>query len=152
MPVSVIQNASFGNSGIVTANGIKFPATKVPSADANVLDDYEEGTWTPIIISTNGSLTSYTVQTATYTKIGRAVTVNMQFFIANNGTGAGRLQTSSLPFAASTQFSGAGREGNAVGFMVMTTCNSTDMLMWRTDNSYPGGTNYSINVTCTYFI
>jgi hypothetical protein len=26
-------------------NGITFPATQVPSADANTLDDYEEGTW-----------------------------------------------------------------------------------------------------------
>jgi hypothetical protein len=28
-------------------NGITFPATQVASADANTLDDYEEGTWTP---------------------------------------------------------------------------------------------------------
>jgi hypothetical protein len=27
-------------------NGITFPATQVASADANTLDDYEEGTWT----------------------------------------------------------------------------------------------------------
>jgi hypothetical protein len=34
--------------------GIPFPAVQVPSAGVNVLDDYEEGTWTPTIISSGG--------------------------------------------------------------------------------------------------
>lgn len=31
------------------AQGLPFPVNKVPSTDANTLDDYEEGTWTPIL-------------------------------------------------------------------------------------------------------
>ena len=49
-------------------NGIAFPATQSASADANTLDDYEEGTWTATVSA--GSIAS---QNCTYTKIGRAV-------------------------------------------------------------------------------
>lgn len=51
---------------------IGFPATQVPSSDANTLDDYEEGTWTPVD-SSGGTLTFAGVG-ATYEKIGRQVT------------------------------------------------------------------------------
>lgn len=102
MPVSVIENASFGNSGIVTANGIKFPATQVASADANVLDDYEEGTWTPVVSAgaINGANKVYTGR---YTKIGRVVTV---MFSANstdqNLQVTSYVEFSGLPFTPST--------------------------------------------------
>ena len=49
--------------------GIQFPATQAASADANNLDDYEEGTWTPTDAS-GGGLT-LTTPTGTYEKIGR---------------------------------------------------------------------------------
>jgi hypothetical protein len=139
-----------------TLNGITFPATQVPSANANTLDDYEEGTWTPVVTAATGSITSYTVQSATYTKIGRSVTVNVQFTITNNGTGAFRIDiNNSLPFSTLTSpdvaFHGAGRENSAVGFMVMVQCSGLTMRLWKTDNTYPGGTNYVLFATCTYF-
>ncbi len=41
--------ANLNVNGLLTAKqGIKFPAVQVPSADPNTLDDYEEGTWTPV--------------------------------------------------------------------------------------------------------
>ena len=55
-------------------NGITFPATQVASADANTLDDYEEGTFTPnqgAGLTVVGSFSS----SGQYTKIGRVVTV-----------------------------------------------------------------------------
>jgi hypothetical protein len=55
-----------------TFNGIAFPATQSASSDANTLDDYEEGTWTPNDAS--GASLSFTGIVATYTKIGRQVT------------------------------------------------------------------------------
>ena len=42
-----IDNLTSGKT--VPTNGVQFPATQVASADANCLDDYEEGTWTPSI-------------------------------------------------------------------------------------------------------
>lgn len=57
-----------------TAGQIKFPATQNSSADANTLDDYEEGTWTPID-SSGGSL-SFTNPEGFYTKNGNVVTAS----------------------------------------------------------------------------
>jgi hypothetical protein len=99
MPISVIENASFGNSGIVTANGIKFPATQVASADANVLDDYEEGTWTPTAYgsSTTGT-TTYNDRAGFYTKVGNQVTAS--FYIDWSAlTGTGALRLGGIPFS-----------------------------------------------------
>ena len=53
----------------LTGGQIAFPATAVPSADANTLDDYEEGTWT----ATYDDKTD----TGNYTKIGKLVYVNV---------------------------------------------------------------------------
>ncbi len=80
-------------------NGVTFPATQVPSADANTLDDYEEGTWTPTITSGMSSV-SYSNQLGTYTKIGRQV--NFQFLVAvTGGTRNVNRIFISLPFSAS---------------------------------------------------
>jgi hypothetical protein len=102
MPVSVIENASFGNSGIVTANGIKFPATQVASADANVLDDYEEGTWTPTAYGqASTGTTTYGTRTAFYTKIGNQVTASF-YMVVTGMTGTGVLNLGGLPFTSSS--------------------------------------------------
>ena len=74
--------------------GIAFPATQVPSSNANTLDDYEEGTWTPTFA---GWTTAPTVFYATYTKIGRAVTINLY---ATGGVVA-YSNISGLPFTSS---------------------------------------------------
>jgi hypothetical protein len=60
--------------------GVTFPATQVPCSDANTLDDYEEGTWTP----TNPN--AITVGSATYTKVGRLVTCHFDITAGASGT------------------------------------------------------------------
>jgi len=55
-----------------SGSGITFPATQSTSSDANTLDDYEEGTWTP----TQGSgltVVGTFSSAGNYTKIGRMV-------------------------------------------------------------------------------
>ena len=90
---------------------IQFPATQVASSNANTLDDYEEGTWTPAFrgSSTAGSYTlSVNSGGATYTKIGRQVTVNAAFNITAVGSaGTGYAQVTGLPFTNAGQFSGS---------------------------------------------
>lgn len=77
------------------AGQIKFPATQNPSSDANTLDDYEEGSWTPSL----GGTATYTVQSAIYTKIGNFVFVRGQ--ISVNAIGSGNTGIfSGLPFAS----------------------------------------------------
>ena len=56
--------------------GISFPATQSASTDANTLDDYEEGTWTPTDAS--GASLSFTTASCRYTKIGRLVAIQGQ--------------------------------------------------------------------------
>lgn len=86
------------------AGQIKFPATANPSADANTLDDYEEGTWTPsVTFTTPGDLAVvYAARSAAYTKIGRQVFLN--FLIATSSfthtTASGSLLITGLPFAS----------------------------------------------------
>jgi hypothetical protein len=73
--------------------GITFPATQSASSDANTLDDYEEGTWTPSI----GGTATYNAQAGTYTKIGNVVTVAFDIYILLKGTGSATT-VSGLPF------------------------------------------------------
>jgi len=72
----------------------------IASANPEVLDAYEEGTWTPTLV---GSTTagSYTVSTASakYTRIGQQVTVTAGMVITINSAGTGFLKFSGLPFA-----------------------------------------------------
>ena len=57
----------------LTGGQITFPATQSASSDANTLDDYEEGNWTP----RNSSATALSINnTATYIKIGKIMNWN----------------------------------------------------------------------------
>ena len=82
--------------------GINFPDTQVASADANTLDDYEEGTFTPIVDqawphTTNGM--GHATQFGHYTKIGNRVFFNLRVILNGNGD-AGNVNVSirGLPF------------------------------------------------------
>jgi hypothetical protein len=90
--------------GTTTADGIgvAFPTTQVASSDANCLDDYEEGTFTPTV---GGSISNgtavYTKQIGLYTKIGRIVQI--QIFVEwNTGTATGTQTVIGLPFTSNS--------------------------------------------------
>jgi hypothetical protein len=74
------------------------------TAAANALDDYEEGTWTPVFAdaTTGGNVSATSATAAIYTKIGNLVTV--QFYVLNvstTGMTAGNiLYIRGLPFTA----------------------------------------------------
>jgi len=72
--------------GSTTANGIgiTFPATQSASSNANTLDDYEEGTWTPTL----GGTATYSVQSGRYTKIGGLVHVSINLVVNSIGSGS----------------------------------------------------------------
>jgi len=100
-------NLVIGTSG----KGIDFSATS-GSGTSELLDDYEEGTFTPQVYYNNGSDQSftftpgggYTAQTGVYTKIGDTVLVRIR--IKTNGLSGGsssdEVRISGLPFAASS--------------------------------------------------
>jgi hypothetical protein len=94
----------------VATNHVLFPATQVPSADPNALDDYEEGTWTPVLtFATPGDLAiTYAAQSGAYTKIGRLVVLDFTVTTSafTHTTASGNLTMTGAPFAAATQLFG----------------------------------------------
>jgi hypothetical protein len=89
--------------GTTTANGIgiTFPATQSASSDANTLDDYEEGTWTPTLTTAGTAPTGigYSFRGATYTKIGNTVICKFGFKLnAVSSVGTGEITVIGLPF------------------------------------------------------
>ncbi len=99
----VLQGAGTGaiTASLVPAvNGIKFPATQVDSGDVNTLDDYEEGTFTPVLGgATSESGQTYSTQQGNYVKIGSLVHVGIYMQFSNKGTITGNLVVKGLPFA-----------------------------------------------------
>jgi hypothetical protein len=89
-------------SNLITASGgIKFPATQVVSDDANTLDDYEEGTFTPTISVGVGSIT-YSSQQGKYTKIGNVVYLRVNISLSAGTASGGHLTIAGLPFTVGT--------------------------------------------------
>ena len=82
----------------VDSDGLKF---NTDTAAANALDDYEEGTFTPTVAQ-GGSVSSYTLQRGSYTKIGDFVHCQIDLYI--NGTGDGNaVRFGGLPFTSVNQ-------------------------------------------------
>ena len=107
-----VGNATPSASGA----GITFPATQSASTDANTLDDYEEGTWTPNQgAGLTGTLSS---STGTYTKIGRQVYITAVYNGTTLAFTANTVISSNLPFSL------AGISG-AFNFGVATNANFT---------------------------
>ena len=107
--LSAIQSFTAANTWTATGNnfdeilavdkGLQFPATQVASTGANVLDDYEEGIFTPIFGgsgTTSGQV--YTTQIGRYVKIGKIVHAAGRVQLSTKGTITGDIQIKSLPF------------------------------------------------------
>jgi hypothetical protein len=95
-------NAS-GNLAFPNGQGIDFSASAGGGATSSVLDDYEEGTWTPAFTSTGGGETiSYSSSSATYTKIGNRVICNFDFTVNTVSGGSGNTRLTGLPFTSSS--------------------------------------------------
>ena len=94
-----------GNLVIGTAGkGIDFSATTSGSGTmtSELLADYEEGTWTPIVGGAGGeSGQTYGYQSATYTKVGDSVTARFDVRVAAKGTITGNVVIKGLPFVVS---------------------------------------------------
>ena len=97
-----VNSISVGNATPTTSGaGITFPATQSASSDANTLDDYEEGSWTPVLTSTGTAPTgvSYSFRGGWYRKIGSMVVAGFGFSLSSKGTGAtGNIRITGLPF------------------------------------------------------
>jgi hypothetical protein len=103
--LSVTTGAAVGGA-TAGAGGLAFPATAVAVADANTLDDYEEGTWTPTLERTGSSYVfgnnDAGYRTGRYVKIGNMVYCWFAISIITVTTqGSSYNQISGLPFSSS---------------------------------------------------
>jgi hypothetical protein len=150
--LQVLNAIGVGNTAPTTSGaGITFPATQSASSNANTLDDYEEGTFTPTLSSGfSVAPTSYSQQTGTYVKIGRVV----YFLISINPNGATANATTyslgGLPFTV-----------GAVGFASVTyqiSANTntgdsyhvpalgTDVLVYKNDGNARNGNDAGVDI------
>ena len=97
-----------GATPSTSGSGITFPATQSASTNANTLDDYEEGDWTPVIQGAGGNPTvTYDSQVGKYTKIGNIVYVTGYIQTSARTGGSGDMRIAGLPFAVpSASFQG----------------------------------------------
>ena len=80
--------------GNVYATAINLGGT----GSANKLNDYEIGTWTPVVTTDSGTIGSVSGQSGRYIKVGKLVQLFYQFNLTNLGTGSGTLIVSGKPF------------------------------------------------------
>jgi len=100
-------NLTVGTGDLIigtSGKGIDFSASGGPSPGtqtSELLDDYEEGTWTPNYVPASGSITVDTNNDLmTYTKIGRFVWLTGASNISSVSSPSGTLQIDGAPFAA----------------------------------------------------
>lgn len=80
---------------IVAGGGMYLGGT----AAANLLDDYEEGTFTPTVTAATGSGATYTFNRGRYTKVGNKVFFEIYMALTGKGTLSGDLSIAGLPFS-----------------------------------------------------
>ena len=139
--VTVENNLTVTNGNFIvgtSGKGIDFSATANSSGTmtSELLSDYEEGTWTPTYVTTGTNFAALTmdVVSATYTKIGRQVTVR-GFIMTDNVdvTGAtGSVFISGLPF--SLPAGDAARTSGCIGTALNWT-NAPDRVMTLSSTS-----------------
>ena len=154
-----------GNIVVPSGNGIDFSATAdgTGSNQNELLDDYEEGLWTPVLRfggSTSG-ITYSSIRGGSYTKIGRQVTVHFGFNLTDKGSASGDASIAGLPFNPISSIAGTSIEANGIsGFwntvngttnisnIVFIAHDSNDVLDIRFTSGPQDQTN---NMTNTHF-
>jgi hypothetical protein len=124
------------------------------TGSANKLDDYEEGTWT--ITSENAGVSNpSTVRGKLYTKIGRLVTVSIEFVVPSNSV-ASQAIFGGLPFASSnlnTYRDVGSAEGHSSATFSYILSNTSNFYIYGADFTavtYQALSNQTIVINLTY--
>jgi len=151
--VQAVTTISVGNATPAsTGAGITFPASQSASSDANTLDDYEEGTWTPT--DGSGAGLTFTQAMGSYTKIGRLV--HLIGFVQYPSTANGNTATiGGFPFAVANADSAQGH--STIGYSsddtnaryLLPNKNTTNGVIYR--NTGVGATNANLSGDYVYF-
>jgi len=91
-------------TNLPAATSVAFPASQSASSNANTLDDYEEGTWTPQPRGTTGSAGSWAhSMNGSYVKIGSLVWFRAYGVLTNKGSWSGVCALNGLPFTCHSE-------------------------------------------------
>lgn len=144
------ERFSIDSNGLVTLpyGQIKFPASQNASADANTLDDYEEGTFTPILSADAGGTFTQTIQHGQYVKIGKVVHFNV-YVTWSAYTGSGSVQLNNWPFSIDW-----GTSRQRAGSMPVTSCSyaTSQGYVFKNDTNGLVNNTYLYNFTDTSII
>ena len=154
------NNIFLANNVIIktAAKGVNFTAnTPAAGMTSQLLNWYEEGTWTPTVTPETGSFTTVTVGTCRYTRIGRVVTINARFTLTNSGTGAGAMTIDGLPFtisSANDQNTITGRIVNTGTFLFgqLNGTTTTIISFYKLDATTAIVDGYIYTLTATYTV
>lgn len=129
-----------------------FPAAHNPSTDANALDDYEEGSWTPALKFGGASVSmTYTDQSGVYNKIGKHTTTWWRHLLNDSGTSTGNATITGLPFTSTTSiglnlaviaYSSSATVTNAAIASGATSISLYNGTTTSTHTALPDGANY----------
>jgi len=103
------NSPTISDAGVIslTSGQLTFPATQNASTDANTLDDFEEGTFTPLFSDSSGGVgtgQTYNYQFGNYVKIGKMCWFQLRIaFNNNNGGLSGNVYIKGLPFTSLNQ-------------------------------------------------
>jgi hypothetical protein len=167
-------NLTFDGTTLTIAGQIAFPASQSANAGANVLDDYEEGTFTPTLHDNSNSdseSVAYSMQVGHYVKIGRIVHCQLAMTVSDLGslTTSEIAKVAGLPFTSSsttsnyaTIYCGYGDSlalataGDTVGGYVEINATHISLRSWTATGGVVGMTvaQYSVNgfvmIACSY--
>jgi hypothetical protein len=108
------------------------------TGSANLLDDYEEGNWTPVLTDGSTAISGGTI-VGTYTKIGRLVHARFSFINAATNLGlSGMWLISNLPFSIQ------GQTGEYIGGFVTFNRNISMSGDWMGLWSFPGASYFQL--------
>jgi hypothetical protein len=104
LSINYLGNVTIANGNLImgtSGNGIDFSATSdAPGKTSELLNDYEEGDWTPV----PSSFINYTptVQVGRYTKVGNLVTASFNMSWTSVNAGSNQFVVGGLPFNSSS--------------------------------------------------
>ncbi len=144
----------FNNKNVQFATGMTFGGD---TSSANLLDDYEEGTWTPQVSDLSNNQATLSTAQGSYTKIGRMVLLNFNVTLSSKGSMTGSYTfLRNLPFTHPTAaYNGTGHIDyfsnfdTAVSKLAFDT-SSTTTVMWMTGVVAAGSTS-SNYIPASYF-
>ena len=141
MIIDSAGNASIQDGNLVigtSGKGIDFSAT-AGTGTSELLDDYEEGNWTPI--DSSGASLTFSTAIGTYVKVGKLVTLSYSVTYPSTADTTD-MKIGGLPFTpdVSYQYAGSQSYTTSSAAAASTVTNNSAYILYRTE-----GTSATIN-------